>query len=152
MKGQQLLVLSLLKNTFSYRLIRGYRYQLSPTDTISLIRKIVSFWYRLLRTDTQINFQKKSSTWIRARQAQIQASRKEVTVGHAEREEEPSAVAAGRGCVTEVCRRPRSNPTTIESRLDPHLGGGWECLLQLLKVWLHAHPPWRKAVVVERRR
>jgi hypothetical protein len=45
---------------------------------------------------------------------QIQASRKEPAVSHAEREEEPSVVVAGRDRTAEVCRRPRSEPVVVK--------------------------------------
>jgi hypothetical protein len=152
MKGQQLLVLSLLKNTFSYRLIRGYSYQLSPTDTISLIRKIVSFWYRLLRTDTQINFQKK----ILNLDLSPPGANPSFKEGGHHRPRREGGGAIGRRCRSRLRHRglPSAQIRPYHHRIP--IGSspqwGWECLLQLLKVWLHAHPPWRKAVVVERRR
>jgi hypothetical protein len=81
--------------------------------------------YRLLRIDAQNQFSKikKSSTQIRAHQTQIQASKKEAAVSHAERDGEPSVVAAGRGRATEVCRQPRSEPAAAGSRLECRLVG-----------------------------
>jgi hypothetical protein len=119
MKGQQLLVLSLLKNTFSYRLIRGYSYQLSPTDTISLIRKIVSFWYRLLRTDTQINFQKKnpqSGSEPARRKSKLQGRRSPSATQRGRRSHRPSLqveVASPRSAVGPDPTLPPSNPDWI---------------------------------------